>query len=154
MASDLLSIAKSGARAARVALDVTAQNIANASSEGYVRRTVRLEEVSAAGGIGRIGDVSLSGVRSTGWCATPMSSARPKCAAPVPRGATAEVRGWRISRRRWSSQRLPAMVRSSLTATALPIPSGLLRAAVVETATTRAPSTWPRAASMRRARHA
>jgi flagellar hook-associated protein 1 FlgK len=42
---------------------VTAQNIANASSEGYVRRTVRLEEVSAAGGIGRIGDVSLSGVR-------------------------------------------------------------------------------------------
>jgi flagellar hook-associated protein 1 len=63
MASDLLSIAKSGARAARVALDVTAQNIANASSEGYVRRSVRLEEVSAAGGIGRIGDVSLSGVR-------------------------------------------------------------------------------------------
>lgn len=63
MASDLLSIAKSGANAARVALDVTAQNIANASSEGYVRRTVRLEEVSAAGGIGRIGDVSLSGVR-------------------------------------------------------------------------------------------
>lgn len=63
MASDLLSIAKSGARASRVALDVTAQNIANASSEGYVRRTVRLEEVSAAGGIGRIGDVSLSGVR-------------------------------------------------------------------------------------------
>lgn len=63
MASDLLSIAKSGAKAARIALDVTAQNIANASSEGYVRRTVRLEEVSAAGGIGRIGDVSLSGVR-------------------------------------------------------------------------------------------
>ncbi len=63
MASDLLSIAKSGANAARVALDVTAQNIANASSEGYVRRSVRLEEVSAAGGIGRIGDVSLSGVR-------------------------------------------------------------------------------------------
>lgn len=63
MASDLLSIAKSGAKAARIALDVTAQNITNASSEGYVRRTVRLEEVSAAGGIGRIGDVSLSGVR-------------------------------------------------------------------------------------------
>lgn len=63
MASDLLSIAKSGTNAARVALDVTAQNIANASSEGYVRRSVRLEEVSAAGGIGRIGDVSLSGVR-------------------------------------------------------------------------------------------
>jgi len=63
MASDLLSIAKSGARTARIALDVTAQNIANASSEGYVRRTVRLEEVAAAGGFGRVGDVSLSGSR-------------------------------------------------------------------------------------------
>jgi len=63
MASDLLSIGRSGALAARVALDVTAQNIANASSEGYVRRSVRLEEVSSSGGIGTIGDISLSGVR-------------------------------------------------------------------------------------------
>lgn len=63
MASDLLSIARSGTQAARVALDVTAQNIANASSEGYVRRSVRLEEVAASGGYGRIADVSLSGVR-------------------------------------------------------------------------------------------
>lgn len=63
MASDLLAIAKSGAKASRTALDVTAQNIANASSEGYIRRSVALEEVSAAGGYGRAGDVSLSGVR-------------------------------------------------------------------------------------------
>lgn len=63
MASDLISIAKSGARTARVALDVTAQNIANASSEGYVRRSVLLQEVSSSGGIGRTGDVSLSGSR-------------------------------------------------------------------------------------------
>lgn len=63
MASDLLAIARSGTLAARVALDVTAQNIANASSEGYVRRSVRLEEVSAAGGYGQTGDISLSGVR-------------------------------------------------------------------------------------------
>lgn len=63
MASDLLSIGKSGAQAARIALDVTAQNIANASSEGYVRRSVRLEEVASAGGSMRIGDISLSGVR-------------------------------------------------------------------------------------------
>ena len=63
MASDLLSIAASGARAARGALDVTAQNIANASSEGYVRRSLRIEEVAASGGAGRIGDVSLSGAR-------------------------------------------------------------------------------------------
>lgn len=63
MASDLLSIAVSGARAARSALDVTAQNIANASSDGYVRRSLRLEEVSASGGAGRVGDISLSGSR-------------------------------------------------------------------------------------------
>lgn len=63
MASDLLSIATSGAKAARLALDVTAQNIANASSQGYVRRTLRLEELSSTGGVGRIGDLSLSGVR-------------------------------------------------------------------------------------------
>lgn len=63
MASDLLSIAASGARAARGALDVTAQNIANAASDGYVRRTARMEEMSAAGGMLRMGDMSLSGVR-------------------------------------------------------------------------------------------
>ena len=66
MASDLLSIAASGARTARAALDVTAQNIANASSEGYVRRTVQMEEVSAAGGQNRVGDISLSGSRIAG----------------------------------------------------------------------------------------
>lgn len=66
MASDLLSIGKSGANAARIALDVTAQNIANASSEGYVRRSVALSEVASAGGIGQSGDISLSGVRLKG----------------------------------------------------------------------------------------
>jgi flagellar hook-associated protein 1 FlgK len=66
MASDLLSIGKSGAKAARIALDVTAQNIANASSEGYVRRSVSLAEVASAGGIGQTGDISLSGVRLNG----------------------------------------------------------------------------------------
>lgn len=66
MASDLLSIGASGARAARGALDVTAQNIANASSDGYVRRTVKIEEVSSAGGLLRTGDISLSGSRVVG----------------------------------------------------------------------------------------
>lgn len=66
MASDLLSIAVSGARAARSALDVTAQNIANASSDGYVRRSARMEEVAASGGALRVGDISLSGVRISG----------------------------------------------------------------------------------------
>ena len=66
MASDLLSIGASGAKAARSALDVTAQNIANASSDGYIRRSVRIEEVSAAGGQLRMGDISLSGARVAG----------------------------------------------------------------------------------------
>jgi len=63
MASDLLSIGASGAKAARAALDVTAQNIANASSTGYVRRSVQIEEVAAAGGLLRANDISLSGAR-------------------------------------------------------------------------------------------
>ena len=63
MASDLLSIALSGAKAARTALDVTAQNIANAGTSGYVRRSVSLKEVSGTGGFGSQADVSLSGVR-------------------------------------------------------------------------------------------
>lgn len=66
MASDLLSIAKSGARAARAALDVTAQNIANASSDGYVRRSASMQEVSSTGGQMSVGDISLSGVRISG----------------------------------------------------------------------------------------
>ena len=63
MASDLLSIGLSGAKAARVALDVTAQNIANASTDGYVRRSVSLAEVASTGYEGTVRDVSLSGVR-------------------------------------------------------------------------------------------
>ena len=63
MASDLLSIGKSGALAARVGLDVTAQNITNASTDGYIRRSVIQAEVSSAGGVGRSADISLSGVR-------------------------------------------------------------------------------------------
>lgn len=66
MSSDLLSIGKSGAMAARAALDVTAQNIANASTDGYIRRSVSLSEVASAGGYGRIGDISVSGVRVNG----------------------------------------------------------------------------------------
>ena len=49
MSSDLMSIARSGANAARIALDVTAQNIANIGTEGYVRRSVSMAEVSGSG---------------------------------------------------------------------------------------------------------
>jgi flagellar hook-associated protein 1 FlgK len=66
MASDLLSIARSATRAARIQMDVTAQNIANAGTEGYVRRTVSTEEVVTPGYVANNRDVSLSGVRITG----------------------------------------------------------------------------------------
>ena len=66
MSSDLLSIARSGATAARISLDLTAQNIANASTEGYVRRSARLEELAPASGPGQVDAVSLSGVRLAG----------------------------------------------------------------------------------------
>jgi flagellar hook-associated protein 1 len=66
MATDLLTIAASGVRAARVALDITGQNIANASTPGYVRRSVQLSEMASAGGYNRIGDLSVSGVRVEG----------------------------------------------------------------------------------------
>ena len=66
MSSDLLAIARSGTRAARAALDVTAQNIANASTEGYVRRSTQVAEVAVSGTIGGVGTTSLSGVRVSG----------------------------------------------------------------------------------------
>lgn len=66
MASDLLTIAASGVRAARTALDVTAQNIANAGTTGYVRRSLQLSELASASAYGQVGDLSFSGVRVAG----------------------------------------------------------------------------------------
>ena len=65
MSSDLLMIAASGARAARAALDVTAQNIANAGTAGYVRRSVTVTELAGNGASGAVGDVSLFGAGPT-----------------------------------------------------------------------------------------
>ncbi len=66
MTSSLLQIGASGARVARAALDVTAQNIANASTEGYVRRSLIQSELSAHGSLTQRNDMSLYGVRATG----------------------------------------------------------------------------------------
>jgi flagellar hook-associated protein 1 FlgK len=63
MASDLLTIGAAGAKAARAALDVTAHNIANASTEGYIRRTAKLEELAGRGMFPYTSDISLSGAR-------------------------------------------------------------------------------------------
>lgn len=66
MASDLISIARSGTRAARVALDVTANNIANAASDGYVRRSASLAEIAVNSVSATPAAINLAGVSVTG----------------------------------------------------------------------------------------
>lgn len=63
MSSDLITIARSGAAAARAALDVTAQNIANANSENYARRSLTLAEVSSTGSVAYYSSNAHAGVR-------------------------------------------------------------------------------------------
>lgn len=66
MASDLFSIGLSGVRASRAGLDLTAQNIANAATDGYVRRSLRTAEVGNPGTWMAPGELTLSGVRVDG----------------------------------------------------------------------------------------
>lgn len=66
MAADLIAIANSGARAARAALDITAQNISNASSDGYVRRSVSLAELAVNSVSAAPTAINLAGVRVAG----------------------------------------------------------------------------------------
>jgi flagellar hook-associated protein 1 FlgK len=66
MTSSLISIAASGARAAEIALDITGQNIANATTQGYVRRSANNVEVASASSWSTANDVSLSGVAVSG----------------------------------------------------------------------------------------
>lgn len=66
MASDLFTIGSSGVKAARTALEITSQNIANAATDGYIRRSVRLSEMAGPGSWLRVSDLSLSGVRMDG----------------------------------------------------------------------------------------
>lgn len=56
MASHILSIATSGTKTAREALNITAQNIANANTEGYVRRSAHITELAGSGRIGPLAD--------------------------------------------------------------------------------------------------
>ena len=66
MPSDLFVIGKSGARAAKAALDLTAQNIANVHTEGYQRRTLAVGEITGKAGIGLDSKISFGGVRIEG----------------------------------------------------------------------------------------
>lgn len=66
MSSSLLTIAASGARAAAIELDLTGQNITNASTQGYVRRSADTVEIASASSWSTANDISLSGVTVTG----------------------------------------------------------------------------------------
>lgn len=66
MSANMIAIASSGLSAARAALEVTSQNIANASTDGYVRRSVTLSEQSANNSHSSSGQITQMGVRVSG----------------------------------------------------------------------------------------
>jgi flagellar hook-associated protein 1 FlgK len=63
MASSLINIGRSGATAARTALELTGQNIANANNENYARRTAVFGDMTATGNMAFYSETTLSGVR-------------------------------------------------------------------------------------------
>lgn len=66
MSSVLINIGRSGANAARAALELTAQNITNASNPNYARRTLSQTEVVSTATIGPYTSSMLGGVRIEG----------------------------------------------------------------------------------------
>lgn len=65
--SDLLAIGASGVRAYQTALSTTSDNIANAGSAGYTRRTTTLTELTATSGrLSQAGSATGNGVFVTG----------------------------------------------------------------------------------------
>jgi flagellar hook-associated protein 1 FlgK len=95
MSSNLLSIAASGAAAAEIALDITGQNIANATTQGYVRRSANDVEVASASSWSTANDVSLSGVTVSGVVrnADPFLQTEARNTASNTAGAGATVSG-------------------------------------------------------------
>ena len=64
MSGNLLQIGQSGAMAARAALELTGQNIANAANADYARRSLALADMTATGSVGYVqGFPTGSGVR-------------------------------------------------------------------------------------------
>lgn len=66
MSSVLINIGRSGAAASRTALELTAQNIANANNPDYARRTLGQTEVVSTATVGLFTSTALSGVRLDG----------------------------------------------------------------------------------------
>lgn len=95
MTSNLLSIAASGAAAAEVALNLTGQNIANATTQGYVRRSANNVEVASASSWSTANDISLSGVTVSGIVrnADPFLQTEARNTASNTAGAAATVSG-------------------------------------------------------------
>lgn len=95
MSSSLLSIAASGAAAAEVALNLTGQNIANATTQGYVQRSANTVEVASASSWSTANDISLSGVTVSGVVrnADPFLQAEARNTASSTAGASATVSG-------------------------------------------------------------
>ena len=63
MSLSLFNIGRTGLTASRASLEVTAQNIANAETEGYVRRRINQVEVAAPGRVGDNTSAQFNGVR-------------------------------------------------------------------------------------------
>lgn len=61
--SDLLSIGASGVKAYQTALTTVSDNIANAGTAGYARRTADLKQVASTGGVTTGGALTGNGVR-------------------------------------------------------------------------------------------
>jgi flagellar hook-associated protein 1 len=85
--SDLLSIGASGVRAYQGALTTTSENIANAGTEGYVRRSAEQSELRAAGS-SLLHGRSLTG---NGVVLTGVSRAGDQFRSAEVRGATADL---------------------------------------------------------------
>lgn len=66
MPTNLISIGRSGAAAARASIEITAQNIANASNPDYVRRSLQLGELAGTANLNYLATSTFSGVRIGG----------------------------------------------------------------------------------------
>jgi flagellar hook-associated protein 1 FlgK len=67
--SDMLAIGASGLKAYQVALNTVSENIANAATPGYSRRTTTIQEVASIGGVGNVSSgegAVVSGIQRAG----------------------------------------------------------------------------------------
>jgi len=139
MASDLFTIGTSGLRAAKSALDLTAQNIANANTPGYTRRSLGVAELSGNGSIAKTSSIRLGGVMIEGAQRSQSAflQAEARRTGSDAARATAQLDGLRVAERSIESAALfPALTEfeASLAQLANDPLSAPLRGQVIETA--------------------